>query len=179
MTHKHIISTLVLMSVIFPTASFAETAVSKNTQKNNVKESVIYKDISEKEKDKNRKQRINFALKAIEQNIQIVEKSIKQATLRLDCVDQTSPKVSEVRNNLNDATAKLNDAKKGVEDIRASLKNISTSDIEQVKSIREKIDVVKNDIAESIKLTKKAVTTLRTMKVIKSDGPQVITTKVK
>lgn len=172
MTHKHIISIFVLMSIVLPVTSFADVLIAKNT---NTKDTPSVS-ISEKEKDKNRKQRISFALNAVDQNILIVEKSIKQATLRLEGVDQKSPKIENIKNNLTAAGEKLNEARKIISDIKANLKNTDTANAEQIKEIRARIEDAKKDIFESIKLAKKAIQDLKTMKIVKDMEPKVITT---
>ncbi len=163
MTYKHLAIIALLVVLMVPTLSYAENAVrSAKAEKD---PAIAANSLTEEQKDKNRKERIDHALNALEQNINVVDKSIKQSLVRLSGIDKNDKDFNQIKDDISKAEALVSQADKAVEEARTAVKTMDTTNKDDIQKMKDRISEAKKLTHDSISFIKKAVTKLKVVKL--------------
>ncbi len=165
MTQKNIITLALLIIILVPTVGYAEVYYLSNKDGTAPK----IKTIPPSTIERNKKEQVLNALNALDQNINMVDKSIKQTLIRIKGVDPSNSKLTQVNEYVEGAATNLTEAEKIVNDTRDLLANVSINDKESITKIKEQISNSKKLTHESISQMKKAILLLKKMKIIQSN----------
>ncbi len=168
MKYKNLITVAILAILIVPTMSFAES--NAREAKSEKDPAIASNSLTEEQKDKNRKDRIGHALNALEQNISVVDKSIKQSLVRLSGIDKNDKDFNQIKDDITKAQALVSQASKAIEEARDVVKTIDTTKMEDVQNMRERLQEAKKLTQDSISFIKKAVVKLKVIKLTSQAG---------
>lgn len=173
MMRKYLISIAIFSIVVIPQAVFAETFLTRSAGSKNTDEPTAEVNSTEATQKKNRLDRIESSLKALDRNISIIEGNITQIKIRISGIDPNNKDIALVNDTLVKAEAKLSETREMISKSRQYTMTLDPKDPIQVKQIREMIASSSKLLHESIVLTQATVKKLKLIKLISSTENRV------
>lgn len=162
MTYPNIIKIAILILLIVPTFSFAKNILplakeQKLEQSKSISEEAMQR--------KNKMDRIISAIKAMEGNIIIIERSIDQSLIRVEGVGKDSADIKIIKSKLKSAKEKTTASREILEDAAKFTEDMDPKNKDDVEKMKSMLTEIRKTLHESITLAKEAIVILKPVRL--------------